>query len=143
MYEFFLILHIFSFISWFAVLFYLPRIFVYHAENNQNNGFISVAKIMEYKLAKYIGVPAMYLTVISGAGLIYATDFQYLTGSGWLHAKLLFVVMLIIYAIYLEKIRKKLETDEDNHSGKFFRILNEVPTILMIIIVSLVILKPF
>ena len=70
-----LVFHILSFLSWFAMLFYLPRLFVYHAENREKSDFVKVVKIMEYKLIKYIGNPAMWATIISGTILIYITDF--------------------------------------------------------------------
>lgn len=140
MYDWILWFHVVSFISWFAVLFYLPRLFVYHAENIENKGFIEVAKIQEYKLFKYIGVPAMWATLISGGLLAYNIGFE---GNGWLHAKILFVVFLVIYFISLEKYRRDFEADRCTKSGKFFRIYNEVPTILMLIIVAFVVLKPF
>lgn len=140
MYDWILWFHVASFISWFAVLFYLPRLFVYHAENMENKGFIEIAKIQEYKLFKYIGVPAMWATLISGGLLAYNVGFE---GNGWLHAKILFVVFLVIYFISLEKYRRDFEADRCTKSGKFFRIYNEVPTILMLIIVAFVVLKPF
>lgn len=133
--------HIMSFISWFAMLFYLPRLYVYHAENYEKSEFTSVIKVMEFKLLKYIGTPAMWATVLSGAYLAYITD--YLSNSGWLHLKIFLVFTLMVYHIYLEIIRKKLEKDECIKSGKFFRYLNEYPTIIMIIVVSIVIFKPF
>jgi len=117
-------------VSWFAVLFYLPRLFVYHAENADNSGFIEVVKVMEMKIYKYIGVPALY------QGNIFAT-------GGWFHAKLLFVVILIAYFFSMGYYRKKLLEDNRAKSGKFFRIYNEVPTILLLLIVAMVIVKPF
>jgi len=128
-----------SFISWFAALFYLPRLFVYHAENIENKGFVEVAKIQELKLFKYIGAPAMWATVLSGATLIYFIGFH----SGWLYVKLFFVALLIIYFFTLDKYRKEFLEDRCTKSGKFFRIYNEVPTILMLFIVAMVVIKPF
>ncbi len=135
-------LHIMSVISWFAVLFYLPRLFVYHAENRDKKEFVSVVKIMEYKLHKYIGIPAFWGTVITGILLIILNPHVFKSG-GWLHAKLIFVSFLILYYIYTAFLRKKLEADQCEKSGKFFRMYNEIPTILMIIIVSLAVVKPF
>jgi len=140
MYEWVLWFHVISFVSWFAVLFYLPRLFVYHAENIQNAGFVEVVKIQEYKLFKYIGVPSMWTTVLSGAYLSYIYGFA---GNGWLHTKISFVVLLIIYFFSMEKYRKEFAEDRCTKSGKFFRIYNEVPTILMLVIVAMVVLKPF
>jgi len=139
MYEWVLWFHVISFISWFAALFYLPRLFVYHAEHIDNKGFVEVAKIQEMKLFKYIGVPAMWATVLSGATLIYFIGFN----DSWLHVKLFFVALLIIYFFNLDKYRKELLEDRCTKSGKFFRIYNEVPTILMLFIVAMVVIKPF
>lgn len=139
--------HIISMVSWFAVLFYLPRLFVYHTENADNVGFIEVVKVMEMKIYRYIGVPAFWATLLSGLALMYlATDhygvsiFQM---GGWFHAKLLFVVILIGYFFSMGYYRKKLLNDECTKSGKFFRIYNEGPTILLLIIVAMVVVKPF
>ncbi len=140
MYEWVLWFHVVSFISWFAVLFYLPRLYVYHAENINNKGFVSVVKIQEYKLFKYIGVPSMWTTLLSGSYLVYVIGFE---GNAWLHVKLLFVAFLIIYFYSLEKLRKEFAEDRCERSGKFFRMYNEVPTLIMLVIVAMVVVKPF
>jgi len=140
MYEWVLWFHVISFISWFAVLFYLPRLYVYHSENIENKGFVEVVKIQEYKLFKYIGVPSMWTTILSGSYLAYEIGFA---GNSWLHVKLLFVAFLIIYFYSLEKLRKEFAEDRCERSGKFFRMYNEVPTLLMLVIVAMVVLKPF
>jgi len=140
MYEWVLWFHVVSFISWFAVLFYLPRLFIYHTEHKENEGFVKVVKIQEYKLFKYIGVPAMWTTLLSGAYLIYEIGFS---GNTWLHAKLLFVAVLLVYFFSMNFYRKQLEKDECQKSGKFFRMYNEVPTVLMMLIVAMVVFKPF
>jgi putative membrane protein len=140
MFEWVLWFHVISFISWFAVLFYLPRLYVYHSENIDNKGFVEVVKIQEYKLFKYIGVPSMWTTVLSGSYLAYEIGFA---GNSWLHVKLLFVAFLIIYFYSLEKLRKEFAEDRCERSGKFFRIYNEVPTLLMLVIVAMVVVKPF
>ena len=140
MYEWILWFHVISFISWFAVLFYLPRLYVYHAENIDNKGFVEVVKIQEYKLFKYIGVPSMWTTILSGSYLIYMIGFE---GNAWLHVKLLFIAFLIIYFYSLEKLRKEFAEDRCERSGKFFRMYNEVPTLLMLVIVAMVVVKPF
>jgi len=146
MYNWILWFHVISFISWFAVLFYLPRLYVYHAEHIENKGFVEVVKVQEYKLFKYIGVPAMWATILSGSAMIYISivdDFNLFNTGGWLHAKLFFLVLLIAYFYSLEKIRKEFLEDRCTRSGKFFRFYNEVPTILMLFIVAMVVLKPF
>lgn len=140
MYEWILWFHVVSFISWFAVLFYLPRLFIYHTEHKENEGFVKVVKIQEYKLFKYIGIPAMWTTLLSGGYLIYEIGFAENT---WLHAKLLFVAILIVYFFSMNFYRKQLEKDKCQKSGKFFRMYNEVPTILMMLIVAMVVFKPF
>ena len=99
MYEWTLWFHIISFISWFSALFYLPRLFVYHMENIQNSGFVEVVKIQEMKLFKYIGVPAMWATIISGSFLIYQIGFS----GGWLHVKLFFILLCNLFlSIFLK-----------------------------------------
>ena len=147
MYDWIVWFHIVSFVSWFAAIFYMPRLFVYHAEHADNAGFVEVVKIMELKIFKYIGVPAMWATILSGSALIYLSTSHYggvniMSTGGWLHAKILFVVFLIAYFYSLNMMRKKLLEDKCNKSGKFFRIYNEVPTILLLIIVAMVIIRP-
>lgn len=147
MYNWILWFHVASFVSWFAAIFYLPRLFVYHKEHENNAGFLEVVKIMEFKLYKYIGVPAMWATVLSGVTMIYLSKTEYdinlFATGGWLHAKLFFVTLLVIYFISLGSLRKKLENDTCTKSGKFFRFYNEVPTILLLLIVAMVVVKPF
>ena len=140
MYNWILWFHILSLVSWFAVLFYLPRLFVYHAENISNTSFVEVIKIMEMKIYRYIGIPAMWTTVFSGAYLSYEVGFA---GNGWLHAKIFLVLILMGYFFSLGHFRNKFLVDECFKSGKFFRVYNEIPTILLMIIVGLVIFKPF
>jgi len=138
MYEWVLWFHVISFISWFAVLFYLPRLYVYHAEHIDNKGFVEVVKIQEMKLYKYIGVPAMWATILSGSYMIYVIGF-----ATWLYVKLFFLVFLVLYFLSLDKIRIEFLEDRCTRSGKFFRFYNEVPTLLMLVIVAMVVLKPF
>ncbi len=139
MYEWFLWFHVLSFISWFAAIFYMPRLLVYHAEHKENAGFVEVVKIQEEKLMNFIGYPAMWATIISGSLLIYEIGFS----GGWLHAKLFFLALLIAYFVSLDKFRKDFLEDKCKKSGKFFRMYNEVPTILMLLIVGMVVFKPF
>jgi len=134
--------HVMSFLSWMAMLFYLPRLFVYHREHASKEDFVEVVKIQEYKLYKYIGLPAMWATLFSGGLMIYLNLGLFQTG-GWLHAKLLFASFLIAYSFSLESIRKKIAINPEYKSGKFFRFYNEVPTLLMIVIVIMVVIKPF
>ena len=140
MYNWIIWFHVISLVSWFAALFYMPRLFVYHAENIDNIRFVEVVKVMEMKIYKYIGVPAMWATVISGLTLAYLYGFG---GNGWIHAKIFLVVILMAYFFSLGHFRKKLLDNECAKNGKFFRFYNEVPTILLMIIVGLVVFKPF
>ncbi|MDY0117572.1 MAG: protoporphyrinogen oxidase HemJ [Sulfurimonadaceae bacterium] len=140
MYEWFVWFHVISMVSWFAALFYMPRLFVYHAEYNKNEGFLSVVTIMEMKIYKYIGLPAMWATVLSGAVLAYIYG---LSDGGWLHAKIFLVLLLMGYFLSLGRIRERLLEDKEYKSGKFFRFYNEVPTLFLIVIVALVVVKPF
>lgn len=143
MYSWLLWFHVISMVSWFAVLFYLPRLFVYHQEHQENGGFLEVVKIMEMKIYKYIGVPAFWATLLSGLGLIYLYPTNIFATGGWFHAKLLFVVILIVYFFSLGWFRTKLLDDTCDKSGKFFRMYNEIPTLLLMVIVAMVIVKPF
>lgn len=140
MYNWVLWFHVISFISWFAVLFYLPRLFVYHAENIENRGFVEVVKIQEMKLFKYIGVPSMWATILSGSYLAYSYG---LAGNPWLHIKITLVLFLVIYFYSMNKYRIEFLEDRSQKSGKFFRMYNEIPTLLMMVIVAMVVLKPF
>ncbi len=140
-YDWILAFHVMSFVSWMAMLFYQPRLFVYHSENGDNEGFVKVVQRQEYILNKAIGTPAMWATILSGSALIY---FKYgLTIPGWLIAKLLFLLFLIAYHFSLEMHRKKLKVNAHYKPGVFYRFYNEVPTLLMIGIVIFVVIKPF
>ena len=132
--------HVIAFTSWMAGLFYLPRLFVYHAETPDQNTR-ETFKVMERKLLRYIINPAMILTLILGLTMVYMST-EWLK-QGWLHAKIALVILLMIYHGYLACTRKKFERDEIVHTGKFYRYLNEIPTILLIGIVILAVVKPF
>ena len=134
-------LHLIAVVSWMAGLLYLPRIFVYHVENIEKKESIEIFKVMEKKLYFYIMYPAMVLSWIFGLILISIIGFSSLSFF-WLKLKLLFVVLLTIYHFYLGKCLNKLEEDTNNITSKFFRIINELPTILLILIVFIVIFKP-
>ncbi len=133
-------LHVVAIISWMAGLLYLPRIYVYHSELNSESDTKNTFKIMEYRLYKYIMNPAMILSIITGLYLGYSSMYY---KTYWLNWKFLLVFFMIIYHIYLSYLKKQFYNDKNNHSSRFFRILNEVPTLLMFGIVFLVILKPF
>jgi putative membrane protein len=124
------------------MLFYLPRLFIYHREHSDNLDFAKVVQIQEYKLYAYIGVPAMWATIISGAAMLYIIP-SLLSSGMWMYVKLVVLAFLIAYSFSLDSIRKKLIDNPEYKSGKYFRFYNEVPTLLMIIIVIMVVVKPF
>ena len=134
-------LHLISVISWMAGLLYLPRIFVYHAENNEDRKISDVFKVMEKKLYLYIMTPAMILSWLFGLLLIHSVGFQ-LLGQTWMILKIIFVIFLSLYHFYLGQILNKFKIDQNTHSHKFYRLINEIPTILLILIVFVVIFKP-
>lgn len=133
-------IHIIAFVSWMAMLFYLPRIFVYHSENRLNQAYSDIAKIQERKLYSFIGKPAMLLTLVSGILMISAHPWLFQTG-GWLHTKLLFVVFLLIYHFMCGYYVKAFQKDNCQKSGKFFRLFNEIPTLCLIVIVICAVIK--
>ncbi len=134
-------LHLISVISWMAGLLYLPRIFVYHAQNNSESIISEVFKIMEKKLFFYIMTPAMTLSWLFGLLLIHEIGFEQL-GQTWMILKLAFVVLLTIYHFFLGSILNQFKLNLNEYSHKFFRYINEIPTILLILIIFVVIFKP-
>ena len=134
-------LHLISVISWMAGLLYLPRIFVYHAQNNNEIQIKEVFKVMERKLYLYIMTPAMILSWLFGLLLIHSIGFQQL-GQTWMILKIIFVIFLSLYHFYLGQTLNKFKIDQNTHSHKFYRLINEIPTILLILIVFIVIFKP-
>jgi putative membrane protein len=134
-------LHLIAVISWMAGLLYLPRIFVYHVENLKDKNTSSIFKIMERKLYFYIMTPAMILTWVFGLILISSLGFEVLSAA-WIKLKLLLVILLTLYHFYLSKLLSDFNLDRNTKSSKFFRIINEVPTILLILIVFVVVFKP-
>ena len=134
-------LHLIAVISWMAGLLYLPRIFVYHAENNSELKTSEIFKIMEKKLFFYIMTPAMVLSWLFGLLLIHSIGFEQL-GQTWMLLKLVFVLILTLYHFYLGIILRQFKIDMNTHSHKFYRFINEIPTILLILIVFVVIFKP-
>ncbi|HUJ01632.1 MAG TPA: protoporphyrinogen oxidase HemJ [Usitatibacter sp.] len=130
--------HIVFVVSWFAGLFYLPRLFVYHSQASDapsNERF----KVMERKLYRGIMLPAMVLTVATGLWLWLRYGFD----GGWLHAKVTLVVLLVAYHFWLGKLRGDFARDANRHSHVFYRWVNEIPTVLLVAIVILVVVKPF
>jgi len=134
-------LHLIAVISWMAGLLYLPRIFVYHVENLKDKNTSLIFKTMERKLYFYIMTPAMILTWVFGLILISSLGFEVLSAI-WIKLKLLLVILLTLYHFYLSKLLSDFNLDQNTKSSKFFRVINEVPTILLILIVFIVIFKP-
>ena len=134
-------LHLIAVISWMAGLLYLPRIFVYHAENSEKKEATEIFETMERKLYFYIMRPAMIATWFFGIILIYINGLDVLSQL-WMHIKLGLVVLLTIYHEYLGICLKSLKLNTNKKTSKFFRIINEVPTILLIFIIFIVIFKP-
>ena len=134
-------LHLLAVISWMAGLLYLPRIFVYHVENINEQSSTNIFKTMERKLYFYIMIPAMFLSWFFGLILIFIIGFDILSTT-WIQLKLIFVVLLSFYHFYLGHFLSKLKSGQNTKTSRFFRIINEVPTILLILIVFIVIFKP-
>ena len=134
-------LHLIAVISWMAGLLYLPRIFVYHVENLKDKNTSLVFKTMERKLYFYIMMPAMILAWLFGLILISNLGSEVLS-TIWIKLKLFLVIVLTLYHFYLAKLLADFRLDQNTKSSKFFRIINEVPTILLILIVFIVIFKP-
>ena len=137
-------IHLIAVISWMAGLLYLPRIFVYHSDaikNNKSGDLMSTFKVMERRLFIYIMNPAMALSWFFGILLIHTIgieNFSFL----WLQLKLLFVVVLTIYHFFLLQCLKKFSENNNSFSSKFYRIINEIPTIFLISIIVVVVFKP-
>ena len=134
-------LHLISVISWMAGLLYLPRIFVYHSENMKSEEICLVFKTMERKLFNYIMMPAMILSWLFGLILIFIIGFENF-GFKWLQIKLFLVIILTFYHFYLGAILINFKNDINNKTTKFYRWLNEVPTIILIFVVFIVVFKP-
>jgi len=134
-------LHLLAVISWMAGLLYLPRIFVYHSENMNNKEICTVFKTMEKKLFNFIMTPAMILSWLFGLVLISTIGFENLS-SKWLQIKLILVILLTFYHFYLGAILVNFKNDINKKTSKFYRWLNEVPTIILILVVFVVIFKP-
>jgi len=134
-------IHLIAVISWMAGLLYLPRIFVYHTENQLDKNISNVFKTMERKLYFYIMTPAMIISWIFGILLIGSIGFDQLSAY-WLKTKLILVVLLTLYHFYLGNFLHKFKMDLNTKSSKFFRFFNEVPTILLILIIFIVVFKP-
>ena len=134
-------LHLIAVVSWMAGLLYLPRIFVYHVENKEKKEATDIFEVMEKKLFYYIMCPAMILTWVFGLFLIYLNGIE-IFSELWMQIKIFLVILLSGYNDYLGRCLVSLKNNSNTRSSKFFRIINEVPTIMLILIVFLVIFKP-
>ncbi len=133
--------HIVFMVTWFAGLFYLPRLFVYHTMCEDQHSR-NIFKTMEYKLYYYITTLGAVLTAVFGVLLIYLQGWEILLQWQWLQIKLIFVILLIAFHLYCGKLVKNFTNDKDQHSEKFYRIINEIPVIPLIVITLLAVVKP-
>jgi protoporphyrinogen IX oxidase len=140
MYEWIKALHIIAVIAWMAGMLYLPRLFVYHCEAEIGSKQSETFKVMERRLMRAIINPAMIVTWLAGLYLAWSGHWF---SSGWLHGKLALVILMSGVHGFFSRCRKDFEADRNRRSQKFFRIINELPTVLMIGIVILVVVKPF
>jgi len=134
-------LHVFFMVAWFAGIFYLPRLFVNHAETNS----VDIAqhlKGMEKRLLYFI-TPFAMLTVLLGLVLIYIYGYAWFIAATWLHIKLTLVILLLIYHGYCFKLVNDFEQDNNTRSGKFYRIFNELPVLIQLAVIILAYVKPF
>ncbi|MFZ4761942.1 MAG: protoporphyrinogen oxidase HemJ [Alphaproteobacteria bacterium] len=134
-------LHVIAVISWMAGLLYLPRLFVYHAAAEKDSELDKTLQIMEFRLLKIIMNPAMMATWVLGIALIAASP-EFLK-QGWLHLKLTLIIFLTVFHVFLGRWRRLFAEGKNVLDGRFFRRVNEIPTIIMILVVLLVIVKPF
>ncbi len=132
------IIHISFMVAWMAGLLYLPRIFVYHKENEKVNKAVDIFKIMEHKLYHYIMYPSMIIVWVSGLYLGHVLGFD-----TWLIVKIGFVILLTAYHILLGYYLNQFKLDRQELSSRFFRLINEIPFVILFIILILVIMKPF
>lgn len=133
-------LHIIAVISWMAGMLYLPRLFIYHTDAEPGSQQSETFKVMERRLLRGIMTPAMMLTWVFGLYLAWTLyDFQ----GGWLHAKITLVVLLTAVHVFFSRSVRAFARDENRRSARFWRFMNEAPTLLMILIVILVVVKPF
>ncbi|NQZ52887.1 MAG: protoporphyrinogen oxidase HemJ [Piscirickettsiaceae bacterium] len=134
--------HIISVVTWFAALFYLPRLFVYHAMCEDKVGSERF-KIMELKLYRGIMTPSAILTLVFGGWLLSFYTVEQITMMHWLHIKLLLVLLLFVYHVYCGRLLKQFSNDTNHHSHVFYRWFNEVPVLVLIAVIILAIVKPF
>ena len=134
-------LHLIAVISWMAGLLYLPRIFVYHVENKEKKEATQIFEVMERKLFFYIMRPAMIFAWVFGLVLIYLNGIEIFLQL-WFQIKIVLIVLLSVYNDFLGKCLVRIKNSTNTRSAKFFRIINEIPTVILIIVVFLAIFKP-
>lgn len=135
-------LHVIAMVAWFAGLFYLPRLFVYHVDCADEAGRLRF-KIMERRLYRAIMTPAAVVTVLAGLALLVDYAWAAYSKAGWLHAKLTLVALLVVYHWLCGRYLAALRDGRNTHSARFFRIFNELPTLVLVAVVCLTIVKPF
>ena len=134
--------HVIAIIAWMAGLLYLPRLFVYHATSKRGSEQSETFKVMERRLLRYITTPAMLASWVLGLILAFSGAIDW-SRDGWFHAKLILVIALSAYSGLLAMWTKDFALDRNTRSARFYRIANEIPTLLMIGIVILVVVRPF
>lgn len=134
-------LHIFFMVAWMAGIFYLPRLFVYHSQTDSQE-ISNQFKIMERRLWWFV-LPFAILTLVFGVALIYNYGSSWLAASGWLHAKLTLVFLVYGYYGYLYVLMQRFAKNENRHSPKFYRFINEAPVLVFLAIIVLAVVKPF
>lgn len=135
-------LHVISVIAWMVGLLYLPRLFVYHSDVPPGSPSAETFKVMEKRLLRVIMTPAMLSTWLFGLGLLVSSP-AVSWDSGWLHVKLFFVAVMSVLHGMMARWRRDFADDANRHEARFYRVLNEVPTVLMVVIVLAVVIKPF
>ncbi|MBK6922100.1 MAG: protoporphyrinogen oxidase HemJ [Deltaproteobacteria bacterium] len=135
-------LHIIAVVTWFAGLFYIFRLYVYHVENREDDRVTALLRVMERRLYRGICWPAMVITTLFGVWL-WARDFSFYLASGWFHVKLTALLLLFGYHFYCGKVRRDLEAGRCRLTSRQCRLINEVPTVLLVTIVCMAVLKPF
>ena len=140
-YLWFKVLHVVAIISWMVGLLYLPRLFVYHSTAEKDSNSSEMLKIMEHKLQKFIMTPAMIVSIGAGIVLLITKNIDWTTK--WIYIKLIAVSGLVYIHYLLARYRKLFSIDKNTHTKNFYKILNEIPTVLLIIIIIMVYIKPF
>lgn len=135
-------LHVIAVVCWFAGLFYLPRLFIYHLDC-PDEASRQRFEVMERRLYRAIMTPAAVVTVLAGLGLLAGYAWDLYGRAGWLHAKLTLVALLVVYHWLCGRHRLALRDGRNTHSARYFRVFNEIPTLILIAVVCLTIVKPF